>query len=136
MGQIDVTMNVDPGTQTLYGRRPDHELHGHRQLGSDTVVASQNLGADKSRRSLVEAAAAPVQLSFNTASFNATTGAVSFKNGTARSRVKARTAAGTQSGSNTEMLGAREPGRDRRHHGVVEDGAQRHAVGSAGTAAT
>ena len=103
MGQIDVTMNVDPGTQTLTGVDLILNCSGTGNSGTDTVVASQNLGADRAPIAS-EAASAPVQLSFNTASFNATTGAVSFKNGSCTIKGRARTAAGTQSGSNTEIL--------------------------------
>jgi hypothetical protein len=103
MGQIDVTMNVDPGTQTLTGVDLIMNCSGTGNSATDTVVASQNLGADKTPLA-GEAAAAPVQLSFNTASFNATTGAVSFRNGNCTLKGRARTAAGTQSGSNTETL--------------------------------
>ena len=103
MGQIDVTMNVDPGTQTLTGVDLIMNCSGTGNSATDTVVASQNLGADKAPIA-GEAAAAPVQLSFNTASFNATTGAVSFRNGNCILKGRARTAAGTQSGSNTETL--------------------------------
>ena len=103
MGQIDVTMNVDPGTQTLTGVDLIMNCSGTGNSATDTVVASQNLGADKAPIS-GEEASAPVQLSFNTASFNATTGAVSFRNGNCILKGRARTAAGTQSGSNTETL--------------------------------
>jgi hypothetical protein len=102
-GQIDVTLNVDPGTQTLQGVDLVMNCAAPANSGVDTVVASQNLGADKTPLA-GEAASAPVQLSFNTASFNATTGAVSFHNGNCTLKGKARTAAGTQSGANTEQL--------------------------------
>jgi hypothetical protein len=102
-GQIDVTLNVDPGTQTLTGVDLIMNCTGPGNSGADTVVASQNLGADKAPIG-GEEAAAPVQLSFNTASFNATTGAVAFRNGTCTLKGRARTAAGTQSGANTETL--------------------------------
>ncbi len=107
-GQIDVTLNVDPGTQTLQGVDLIMNCASPANSGVDTVVASQNLGADKTPLA-GEAAAAPVQLSFNTASFNATTGAVSFHNGNCTLKGKARTAAGTQSGANTEQLALVNP---------------------------
>jgi Bacterial Ig-like domain (group 2) len=104
MGQIDVTMNVDPGTQTLAGVDLIMNCSGTGNSGTDTVVASQNIGASDKAPLGSEAAAAPVQLSFNTASFNATTGAVSFRNGNCTIKGRARTSAATQAGSNTENL--------------------------------
>jgi Bacterial Ig-like domain (group 2) len=104
MGQIDVTMNVDAGTQTLAGVDLIMNCSGTGNSGTDTVVASQNIGSSDQAPLGSEQAAAPVQLSFNTASFNATTGAVSFRNGTCTLKGRARTSAATQAGSNTENL--------------------------------
>jgi hypothetical protein len=95
--QLDVTLNVDQGTQKVT----------QVQLlmncgGTDTVVQTQSFaiappgGAD--------AAAAPVTLSFNTAAFNASTGAVSFKNGTCTLKAKAITSTGTQSAVSSTQL--------------------------------
>ena len=103
MGQIDVTLNVDAGTQTISGVDLIMNCSGTGNSGTDTVIASQNIGTDVAPVG-AEAAAAPVQLSYNTANFNATSGAVSFKNGNCTLKGRVRTAAGTQSGSNTETL--------------------------------
>ncbi len=104
MGQIDVTMNVDPGTQTLTGIDLILNCTGPGNSGTDTVVASQNLGSSDKVPLAAEAAAAPVQLSYNTANFNSTTGVPSFKNGNCTIKGRARTAQGTPAGSNTETL--------------------------------
>jgi Bacterial Ig-like domain (group 2) len=104
MGQIDVTLNVDPGTQTLTGVDLILNCTGPGNSGTDTVVASQNIGSSDKTPLVGEQASAPVQLSYNTANFNATTGAVSFRNGNCTIKGRARTAQGTPAGSNTETL--------------------------------
>ena len=97
-GQLDVTLNVDPGTQTVSG--VDLIMNCG---GADTVVATQNLGsADKAP--VAEESTAPVTLSFNTAAFNSTSGAVAFKNGACTIKGRVRTTAGTQTASSTTSL--------------------------------
>src|SRR3954469_952482 len=68
--QLDVTLNVDPGTQTLAG--VDLIMNCG---GADTVVATQNLSSADKAPIAAEDANAPVTLSFNTAAFTASTGA-------------------------------------------------------------
>jgi hypothetical protein len=88
-GQIDVTLNVDPGNQRLLGVDLIMNCAAPNGSGVDTVIASQTLAAT----SVAEAAAAsaPVTLSFNTATFNSTTGAVAFRNGQCTLKARART---------------------------------------------
>ncbi len=110
-GQIDVTLNVDPGQQNV----ERVELVVIDSLtGAEKVVASQTIMAGASVASSVEglslsvaranavaaaavAAGVPQQivLSFNTAAFDPATGAVSFTNG--RKLVRARLVLGTGS---------------------------------------
>jgi hypothetical protein len=97
--QLDVTLNVDAGTQTLAG--VDLIMNCG---GADTVVASQNLGSTDKAPIAAEDASAPVTLSFNTAAFNATNGQVAFKNGACTLKARARTAAGTQTASSSTSL--------------------------------
>jgi hypothetical protein len=75
-GQLDVTLNVDPGTQTITG--VDLIMNCG---GADTVVATQNLGSADKAPIAAEESNAPVTLSFNTAAFTAANGSVAFKNG-------------------------------------------------------
>ena len=96
--QLDVTLNVDPGTQTLAG--VDLIMNCG---GADTVVATQNLGS-ASLAPAAEESNAPVTLSFNTAAFTAATGAVAFKNGACTIKGRARTSTGTQTASSTTSL--------------------------------
>ena len=96
--QLDVTLNVDPGTQTLAG--VDLIMNCG---GADTVVATQNIGSGD-KAPVAEESNAPVTLSFNTAAFTAATGAVAFKNGTCTIKARARTTAGTQVASTTQQL--------------------------------
>lgn len=90
VGQIDVTLNVDPGAQRLLGVDLVLNCTGAGNSGKDTVVASQTL-ASANVAPAADAAAAPVTLSFNTASFNSTTGATLFKNGACTVKAVART---------------------------------------------
>jgi Bacterial Ig-like domain (group 2) len=99
MGQLDVTLNVDPGTQKLSG--VDLVVSA---AGKDTVVASLNLSAAQIAEIEANAATAPVTLSFNTAAFNATTGVVAFFNGPVSLKAVARVQGGTQSASSTQTL--------------------------------
>lgn len=97
IGQLDVTLNVDPGTQKL------SEVDLVATVGGkDTVVAFQTLASGDVVP--VEAASAPITLSFNTASFNTTTGAVAFFNGVITIKGVAKTTAGTQTASGGTQL--------------------------------
>lgn len=106
-GQIDVTLNVDPGQQNV--ERVELVMIDSVS-GAEKVVASQTILAGASVASAAEglslsvaqavaaiAAGAPQQivLSFNTAAFDPATGAVSFING--RKLVRARLVLGTGS---------------------------------------
>ena len=97
IGQLDVTLNVDPGTQKLSEVDLVATVAGH-----DTVVATESLSS--SDVAPVEAAASPITLSFNTAFFNSTTGAVSFRNGPITIKGVAKTTQGTQSASGSQAL--------------------------------
>ncbi len=75
-GQLDVTLNVDQGTQSITSLA----LIVHNNATSkDTTVATYSYTS--SNKAPVSATSAPVTMSFNTAAFNATTGVVSFLNG-------------------------------------------------------
>jgi hypothetical protein len=87
-GQIDVTLNVDPGTARLVGVDLVLNCTGNGNSGQDTVVATQTLA---SANVAAEASTAPVTLSFNTASFNGTTGATAIRNGQCTIKGRART---------------------------------------------
>jgi len=89
-GQVDVTLNVDPGSQRLL----DVALLMNCG-GADTVVAITTLASANVAPEAVESAA-PVTLSFNTAQFNSTSGATAFKNG--QCTLKARTRTNTTAG--------------------------------------
>ena len=102
-GQLDVTLNVDPGTQQLAGVDLVMNCAGNGNSGQDTVVATQNLSSGD-KAPVAEESNAPVTLSFNTASFNATTGAVAFHNGACTLKAKARTTGGTQTASSTTAI--------------------------------
>jgi large repetitive protein len=89
-GQIDVTLNVDPGTQRLVGVDLVLNCTGPGNSGVDTVVATQNLSSS-SQAPAANAATAPVTLSFNTATFNTTNGAALLRNGNCTLKARART---------------------------------------------
>lgn len=89
-GQIDVTLNVEPGAQRLVGVDLVMNCSGNGNSGADTVVATQSL-ASASVAPEAEGASAPVTLSFNTATFNSSTGAVAFRNGQCTIKARART---------------------------------------------
>ena len=93
--QLDVTLNVDQGTQKI--SEVDLIMNCG---GADTVVQKQTFGTTDLAPD-AEDASAPTTLSFNTAGFNATTGAVAFKNGVCTIKAKAITTAGTQVASGT-----------------------------------
>jgi hypothetical protein len=90
-GQIDVTVNVDPGNARLVGVDLIMNCSGNGNSGADTVIATQSLASANVAPSAAEAASAPVTMSFNTASFNSTTGATAFKNGQCTLKARART---------------------------------------------
>jgi hypothetical protein len=102
-GQLDVTLNVDPGSQTI--SEVDLIMNCG---GADTVVARQTLAAGNVAPavldSLAKGNASPVTLSFNTAAFNATTGVIAFKNGACNLKAKAITSAGTQVASSQTAI--------------------------------
>ena len=96
--QLDVTLNVDPGTQKI--SEVDLIMNCG---GADTVVQKQTFStADVAPAA--EDASAPTTLSFNTAAFNPATGAVAFKNGVCTIKAKAITTQGTQVASGTQQL--------------------------------
>jgi Big-like domain-containing protein len=102
--QLDVTLNVDPGTQTISEVDLVMNCTGAGNSGQDTVVARQTLGSGDVAPLAVEAASSPVTLSFNTAAFNATTGVVAFRNGQCTLKAKALTSGGTQVASGSQQL--------------------------------
>jgi hypothetical protein len=100
-GQVDVTLNVDAGTNKLAG--VDLLLNCNAPgfpAANDVVVATQTISS--ANVVAAEAAAAPVTLSFNTAQLDSTGLAPLFKNGACVVRGRARLAGSTQqSASNT-----------------------------------
>jgi len=90
-GQIDVTLNVDPGSAKLAGVDLIMNCTGPGNSGTDTVIATQSLASSSVA---AEAASAPVTLSFNTASFDAN-GVAAFRNGACTLKARARTTTGT-----------------------------------------
>jgi hypothetical protein len=80
VGQLDVIMNVDPATSTLKEVDLIMNCTGPGNTGTDTIVQKQVISSSNLAPAASEATA-PVTISFNTATFNPTTGAVSFKNG-------------------------------------------------------
>ncbi len=102
--QLDVTLNVDPGTQTISEVDLVMNCVNPPNSGADTVVARQTLGTSDKTPLSAEAAASPLTLSFPTNAFNATTGVVSFKNGQCSLKGKAITTAGTQTASSLTQL--------------------------------
>ena len=97
--QLDVTLNVDAGTQKIAG--VDLIMNCG---GADTVVATQNLASAAVAPVAAEESNAPVTLSFNTAAFTAANGQVAFKNGACTIKGRVRTTAGTQTASSTTSL--------------------------------
>jgi hypothetical protein len=93
-GQIDVTFNVDPAGQKLSEVDLILNCTGTGNSGTDTIVAKQTITSGNVVPA-ASAAAAPVTLSYNTATFNATNGATAFKNGPCQVKGKAITLAGT-----------------------------------------
>lgn len=93
-GQIDVTVNADPGSAKLLGVDLILNCTGAGNSGTDTVVVSQNI-ASASQAPAASEASAPITLSFNTATFNSATGATAFRNGSCTLKARERTSAGT-----------------------------------------
>jgi Bacterial Ig-like domain (group 2) len=97
-GQLNVTLNVDQGTQTVTALN----LIVHNvAANTDTTVAVYNFTSPN--KAPVSATSAPVTMSFNTAAFNDTTGAVSFINGAYSIRAQAVVAGATQSPVSSTM---------------------------------
>jgi hypothetical protein len=90
--QLDVTVNVDPGNQKV--SEVDLLMNCG---GADTLVGKQTFTSAPPPSPDVEESTAPVTISFNTAAFNPTTGAVAFKNGACTLKAKAITTTGSQS---------------------------------------
>ncbi|HEX8944117.1 MAG TPA: Ig-like domain-containing protein, partial [Gemmatimonadaceae bacterium] len=88
-GQLDVTLNVDAGTQKL--SKVDLIMNCG---GADTVVATQSIASGDVAPLAAEASSSPVTLSFNTGAFNATNGSVAFKNGACTLKGRATTTTG------------------------------------------
>jgi hypothetical protein len=91
-GQLDVTLNIDQGTQTINSLAL---IVHNNTTNTDTTVATYTYSSNKAPDA--KAAAAPVTMSFNTAAFNSTTGAVNFLNGSYSIKAQANVAGGTQS---------------------------------------
>jgi len=89
-GQLDVTLNVDPGTQKLSKVNLIMNCGG-----ADTVVATQSVANGDVAPLSAEESTAPITLSFNTAAFNAANGTVAFKNGACSLKASAVTTTGT-----------------------------------------
>ena len=89
-GQLDVTLNVDPGTQKLSKVNLIMNCGG-----ADTVVATQTVASADVAPLSAEESTAPITLSFNTAAFNAANGTVAFKNGACTLKASAVTTTGT-----------------------------------------
>jgi hypothetical protein len=89
-GQLDVTLNVDPGTQKLSKVNLIMNCGG-----ADTVVATQTVASGDVAPLSAEESTAPITLSFNTAAFNAANGTVAFKNGACTLKASAVTTTGT-----------------------------------------
>ncbi|HEY5220267.1 MAG TPA: Ig-like domain-containing protein, partial [Gemmatimonadaceae bacterium] len=79
-GQLDVTLNVDQGTQTV--TELDLIVHNNT-TNTDTTVAKYSFSSSSKvpASGSPSATSAPITMSFNTAAYNATTGAVAFING-------------------------------------------------------
>jgi trimeric autotransporter adhesin len=94
VGQLDVILNVDPGTSKLNEVDLIMNCTGPGNTGTDTIVAKQTLSS-ADLAPAAEEATAPITLSFNTATFNTTSGVPSFKNGNCTIKAQAITQSGT-----------------------------------------
>jgi hypothetical protein len=101
VGQLDVILNVDPGTQKLNEVDLIMNCTGPGNTGTDTIVQKQVLSSSNLAPDASEASA-PVTISFNTATFNPTSGAVSFKNGNCVIKAQAITASASGTLSTTK----------------------------------
>ena len=95
-GQVDVTLNVDPGDQTV----TKVEVLLQQGNNPEIVACSQNLSIAESQELRIAAAfeeveAVDIVCSINTAEFNSTNGAVKYGNGTYSLRARATVAGGT-----------------------------------------
>jgi hypothetical protein len=95
-GQIDVTLNVDPGDQTV----TKVEVILQQGTGPEIVACSQNLSVAESEALRMAGAfenveAVDIVCSINTAQFDATNGNVTYGNGTYSLRARATVAGGT-----------------------------------------
>jgi len=100
VGQLDVTFNVDAGTARLNEVDLIMNCTGPGNPSTDTIVAKQTLASGNVAPDASEASA-PITLSFNTASFNTTSGVPSFKNGVCAIKGKAITSSGTPAVTST-----------------------------------
>ena len=96
--QLDVTLNVDPGTEKV--SEVDLLMNCG---GADTLVGKQTFSSADVAPA-VDESSSPVTISFNTAAFNPATGAVAFKNGVCTLKAKAITTTGTQSAVSSTQL--------------------------------
>jgi hypothetical protein len=103
-GQVDVTLNVDAGTNKLAGVDLIMNCTAGFPASGDIVVATQTISS--SNVAVAEAAAAPVTLSFNTAQLDSATQTTPvFKNGQCQIKGRARLAGSTtQAASNTQTI--------------------------------
>ncbi len=101
-GQLDVTLNVDQGTQTVTAL---NLLVKSIATGAvDTVATYTFTSAQKApATSGASATSAPITMSFNTASYNDTTGAVKFVNGQYTIQAQAVVAGASQSPVSSTM---------------------------------
>jgi hypothetical protein len=94
IGQLDVILNVDPGSSKLNEVDLIMNCTGPGNSGTDTLVAKQTTASSNLAPS-AEEATAPITLSFNTATFNTTSGVVAFRNGNCTIKAQAITQSGT-----------------------------------------
>jgi hypothetical protein len=88
-GQIDVTLNVDPGSRTLC---EVSVFIDNQKVASQTFGTSSNIQSEDAFSAIVPQ---DVTLSVNTRAYNATTGVPSFFNGTHQLRAEVTTRQGT-----------------------------------------
>jgi len=98
-GQIDVTVNVDAGSQKISTVSLIMSCNG-----KDTTVQTQTVSSGDLAPVAASEASSPVTFSFNTAAFNPATGAVAFQNGVCTIKASAVTTGGTIVASNSESL--------------------------------
>ncbi len=88
VGQLNVTLNVDQGTQTVTAL---NLIVHNNTSNTDTTVATYNFTSPQKvpAGAGANASSAPITMSFNTAQFNATSGVVAFLNGSYNIRAQA-----------------------------------------------